>query len=223
MKLAALFSGGKDSTLAAYMAKQAGHELACLISLKSENEHSFMFHTPSISATQQQAKAMNIPLIEQLTKGKKETELRDLEVAINQAIKQYKIDGIVTGAVESVYQATRIQNICNKLNLEVFNPLWQKPQLELLNDLIENKFKVIVTGIAAYPLDMKWLGREINQKFISDIKVLSEKYKINPAGEGGEFESFVLDCPLFRKPLKIKSYKDVKEGGNSGRREVDII
>ncbi len=222
MKLAALFSGGKDSTLAAYMAKQAGHELVCLISISSANPHSFMFHTPSISATEQQAKAMKLPIIIQQTKGKKEAELRDLEAAINQAIKQYKIDGIVTGAVESVYQATRIQDICNKLNLEVFNPLWQKPQLKLLNDLIKNKFKVIVTGIAAYPLDMKWLGRTIDKKFISEMSALQQKYKINPAGEGGEFESFILDCPLFKKPLKVKSFKDVKEGENAGRREVEV-
>lgn len=224
MKLAVLFSGGKDSTLAAYMAKQAGHEIACLISLQSENPDSFMFHTPLISSVEVQAKAMNIPIIIQKTKGKKEAELKDLEKAITQAVEQYQIAGVVTGAVESVYQSTRIQTVCNKLNIECFNPLWQKPQLELLNDLIKNKFNVIITGVAAYPLNQNWLGREIDKKFIQEMTELQKKYKINPAGEGGEFESFVLNAPgLFKKKLKIKSYKDMKDGENSGRRELEII
>lgn len=223
MKLATLFSGGKDSTFAAYLAKRSGHEIVCLISLKSKNKDSFMFHTPSISATDAQAGAMNIPIIVQETKGTKERELADLTKAIKRAIKDYKIDGIVTGAVESVYQASRIQKICAKLNLEVFNPLWQRNQIGILNELIKNKFKILITGIAAYPLDKSWLGREIDKGFISEMGELQKKYKINPAGEGGEFESFVLNAPgFFRRPLKVKSFKDIKDGGNAARRELVI-
>ena len=221
-KLGILFSGGKDSTYAAYLAKQNGYELTCLISILSENKESFMFHVPSISKTNFQAKAMNIPLIVQKTKGKKEEELKDLEKAIKKAKNKFKIEGIVTGAVESVYQASRVQKICNKLKLECFNPLWQKDQFEILNDLIKNNFEVIITGVFAYPLDKSWLGRKIDKKFIIEIKELNKKYKINPAGEGGEFESFVVNCPLFKKPLKIKNFKDFKEGENSWRRELEI-
>jgi diphthine-ammonia ligase len=222
MKLGVLFSGGKDSTYAIYLAKKQGYEPVCLISLVSENPHSFMFHTPSISATESQARAMNLPIIIQKTKGKKELELHELKDAIKQAKDKYKIDGIVTGAVESVYQASRIQKICNDLGLECFNPLWQKNQIKLLEDLIKDKFKIIITGVFAYPLDNKWLGRPIDKKFIEEIKLLNEKYKINPAGEGGEFESFVLRCPLFKKELKVKSFEDFKEGENSWRREIII-
>jgi diphthine-ammonia ligase len=222
MKLGVLFSGGKDSTYAAWLARNQGYEVACLISLVSSNKNSYMFHTPSISSTEIQAKTMNIPIILKKTMGKKEEELRDLKNAIKGAINEYKIEGIVTGAVESVYQASRIQKICNELNIECFNPLWQKDQFELLKDLIKNKFKVILTGVFAFPLDEKWLGRQINKKFIEEIKILNQKYKISPAGEGGEFESFVIDCPLFKKSLKIKSYKDIKEGENSWRREVKL-
>ncbi|MFZ1971105.1 MAG: diphthine--ammonia ligase [Candidatus Nanoarchaeia archaeon] len=220
MKLGVLFSGGKDSTYAAWLAKDQGYEIVCLISLVSLNKDSYMFHTPSISSTEIQAKTMNVPIILKKTKGKKEEELKDLKNAIKEAIKSYKIEGIVTGAVESVYQASRIQKICNELDIECFNPLWQKDQFELLEDLVKNKFKVILTGIFAFPLDEKWLGRPIDQKFIEEIRILNQKYKISPAGEGGEFESFVIDCPLFKKPLKIKSYIDIKEGENSWRREV---
>jgi diphthine-ammonia ligase len=222
MKLAVLFSGGKDSTYATYLAKKQGYEVLCLISIISENKNSYMFHTPSILATEIQAKAMNLPIIIQKTKGKKEIELHDLKEAIKKAIKKYGIEGIVTGAVESVYQASRIQKICNELNIECFNPLWQRNQFELLEDLIKDKFKIIITGVFAYPFDRKWLGRKIDKKFIDEMKVLNEKYKINPAGEGGEYESFVLDCPLFKKELKIKSFHDFKEGENSWRREISI-
>ena len=170
MKLAVLFSGGKDSTYATYLAKQNRYELTCLISILSENKESFMFHTPSIEKTKFQAKAMNIPLIVQKTHGKKEEELKDLEKAIKKAKEKYKIEGIITGAVESVYQASRVQKICDKLELECFNPLWQKNQLELLEDLIKNKFEVIITSVMAYPFNESWLGRKIDKKFIRKIK-----------------------------------------------------
>jgi len=221
MKLGILFSGGKDSTYAAYLAKQEGYSVECLISVFSENKESFMFHTPSVLKVKKQAKVMNIPLIIVKTKGEKEKELRDLEKGIVKAIKEFKIEGIVTGAVESVYQASRVQKICNKLKIECFNPLWQKGQLELLEDLIMEKFEVIIVGVFAEGLDKKWLGRKIDKSFILDIKKLNEKFGISLAGEGGEFESFVLDCPLFKHGLKVKNFQDFGSG-NSWRREVEI-
>jgi ABC transporter with metal-binding/Fe-S-binding domain ATP-binding protein len=222
MKCGILFSGGKDSVYAGFLAKKSGHELSCLISILSENKESYMFHTPSISETKKQAEAMEIPIIIQQTKGKKEIELKDLENAIKLAIKKYKIQGIVTGAIQSVYQSSRIQKICNKLKIECFNPLWQTNETEYLNDLIKNKFKIIIVGVFAYPFDKSWLGKEIDKKFIEEIKELNRKYKISIIGEGGEFETFVVDCPLFSKELKIKSFKDNKEGENSFRREIEI-
>ena len=221
MKLGVLFSGGKDSTFATLLAKKEGYEISCLISVASDNKESYMFHTPSIEKTKKQAEVMNIPIILEKTKGKKEDELKDLKSAIKKAVQKYKIEGIVTGAVESVYQASRIQKICNELNIECFNPLWQKNQFELLEDLIKNKFEVIIVGVFAYPLDEKWLGRKIDKKFIEEMKKLNEKYKINPAGEGGEFETFVLDCPLFKRKLEVTDWKDFGEG-NSWRREVEL-
>jgi len=222
MKAAVLFSGGKDSCYSAYLAKKQGHELACLISILSENKESYMFHTPSIEKTKQQAQVMKLPLIIQKTKGEKEKELKDLEIAIKLAKKKYNIDAIISGALASNYQKSRIENICKKLNLKSINPLWHKDEIEYLNELVNNKFKVMIVGVSAYPLDQSWLGRIIDKDFIDEVQILKEKYKIHPAGEGGETESFVLDCPLFKEELKIKSFKDYKEGENSWRREVEI-
>jgi len=222
MKCAVLFSGGKDSVYSVYLAKKRGYDISCLISVLSKNKESYMFHTPSISQVEKQAKVMGIPLIITKTDGKKEEELEDLEKAIKQAIKNYKIQAIITGAIKSVYQASRIQKICDKLKIECFNPLWQIDEIKYLNDLIKEKFKVIITGVFAYPLNQTWLGKEIDSGFIDKVMELNKKYSIHPAGEGGEFETFVLDCPLFSKPLKINSYEDFKEGENSWRREIEI-
>jgi len=223
MKLGALFSGGKDSNYAIYIAKKNGYEISCLILIISENRESYMFHTPSIEKTKIQAGCMDIPIVIKKTKGEKEKELNDLTQAIRIAKEKYKIEGVLTGAIKSVYQASRIQKICDELNLECFNPLWQKDQIKLLDELIKNKFKVIITSVSAFPLNKSWLGREINKNFIKEIKLMYKKYGINPAGEGGEFETFVLDCPLFKKELKIKNKKIFSEGENNFRMEIDII
>lgn len=221
MKCGVLFSGGKDSTYAAYLAKKHGNELSCLISIISKNPESYMFHTPSIKQVKRQAEIMNIPIIIQETEGEKEEELKDLEKAIVEAKTKYGIEAIVTGAVESAYQASRVQKICNNNKLECFNPIWQKDQIELLKDLIENDFKIIITGVFAYPLDKTWLGKKINREFINEVSELYKKYKINPAGEGGEFETFVLGCPLFSKDLKIKE-KQIFGKNNSWNMEIDL-
>ena len=222
MNCTVLFSGGKDSVFATYLAEQNKYKVNCLITLLSKNLSSYMFHTPSISKVKKQAEIMNKPLILKETLGEKEKELEDLKKAILKAKQEYNIQGVITGSVESAYQASRVQRICNDLDLECFNPLWQKDQFELLYDLIGNNFEIIITGVFAYPLDKKWLGRKINEEFIEDMKILHEKYKINPAGEGGEYETFVLNCPLFTRKLQIKS-KQISGKKNSFSMEVEII
>ena len=222
MNCTVLFSGGKDSVFATYLAEQSKYKVSCLITLLSKNLSSYMFHTPSISKVKKQAEIMNKPLILKETLGEKEKELEDLKKAILKAKQEYNIQGVITGSVESAYQASRVQRICNDLDLECFNPLWQKDQFELLYDLIGNNFEIIITGVFAYPLDKKWLGRKINEEFIEDMRILHENYKINPAGEGGEYETFVLNCPLFTRKLQIKS-KQISGKKNSFSMEVEII
>lgn len=214
MKVAVLFSGGKDSTYALFKALQS-NEVSCLISIISENKESYMFHTPNIHLVKMQAESLGIPLMLSKTKGEKEKELKDLKSAIEKAIKKYKIEGIVTGAVRSVYQASRIQKICDDLKIKCINPLWQINQIDLLRELLKNNFKVMISGVFAYPLDEKWLGKIIDKEAISKLEELEKKYKINPSGEGGEIETTVLDCPLFEKEIKILDSK-VKYENHAG-------
>jgi len=202
MRLAVLLSGGKDSLLALQKARQE-HEIVCLISLYSENDESYMFHVPNIHITKAQAEAMNIPLIIQKTKGKKEEELKELEFAIKQAKEKYAVQGIVSGAIKSTYQSSRIEKICKKLDLWCFSPLWLRPQLEILNDVLKNNYKVIISGVFAYPFDKSFLGKIIDEKIIKTLKGFGEKYKINEAGEGGELETTVLWTPFFNKEIIV--------------------
>ncbi len=202
MKLGVLFSGGKDSVFACRRAMEK-NEITCLITLISENEDSYMFHTPNICRTDLQAEAIGLPLLCWPTRGEKEEELQDLEAAIEAAKVRYDIEGIVTGAIESVYQATRVQRICRSLDIWCFNPLWQINQVSYLRLLLSEGFKVIISGIFAYPLDASWLGAELTEERIEELVRLQKKYQINPSGEGGELETFVLDGPIFMKRIEI--------------------
>jgi ABC transporter with metal-binding/Fe-S-binding domain ATP-binding protein len=211
MKLAALFSGGKDSCLALHRAAEY-HEIACIVTLIPENRESYMFHTVNIELTEMQAKAMGIPIIQKRTAGEKEKELIDLKKALEEAIERFAIQGVVTGAIRSIYQASRIQRICNELGLICFNPLWLHDDMELLKRIIAQGFDTIITGVFAYPLSEEFLGKRIDERVIEELRVLKEKYKISAAGEGGELETFVVDAPLFKKRIEVvradKRYKN---------------
>lgn len=214
MRLGVLFSGGKDSTLALHKAAEK-EEVACLITLVSENKESFMFHTPNIDVTTLQADALDLPLVQQMTAGKPEAELEDLKEAIAQAVKAYKIKGVVSGAIESVYQSERIQRICNRLGVWCFNPLWKRNQKALLEEVLAKGFKVIISGVFAYPMDSKWLGKELNAELITKLLRLEKEFGLSPSGEGGEIETTVLDAPLFKRKIEILDY-EVDAKGNSG-------
>jgi len=214
MRLGVLFSGGKDSTLALHKAAEK-EEVVCLITIVSLNKESFMFHTPNIDLTALQAEAMSLPLIQKVTEGKPEEELEDLEEVIAQAVKDFQIEGVVTGAVESVYQSERIQRVCNRLGIVCVNPLWKKNQKTLLEEIVAKGFKVIISGVFAYPLDESWLGREIDKELIERLVQLGKEFGLSVSGEGGEIETTVLDAPLFKKKIEVLDYA-VEAKGNSG-------
>lgn len=209
-----LFSGGKDSTLALHMAAEKD-VVACLITVVSRNKESYMFHTPNVDVTSLQAEALGLPLVRVETEGQKEEELADLELAIKQAKREHGVEGVVTGAVESVYQASRVQRICNRLDLWCFNPLWKHDQKTLLETLLQKQFNVIISGVFAYPLDEKWLGEQFTHQMIERLVELQGKYGISPSGEGGEIETTVLDAPMFKQKIEVTD-SAVEWRGSSG-------
>lgn len=211
MNVCVLFSGGKDSTFALMKAKEEGHSIACLVTIKAKSSDSYMYHLPNIHLTEQLAKALELPLIVAESTGIKEKELIELEEILKELKKDLKIEGVVSGAIASSYQKERVDKICNGLGLKSIAPLWHRNQKELLEEMIESKMKIIIVGTFAAGFDEKWLGKELNEKTLNELIGLEKKYKINLSGEGGEFESLVLDCPLFKKKLKIiESEKEIR-------------
>jgi len=208
-KLCSLFSSGKDSTYSLYLMQKQGYDVACLAVMNPENPNSYMYHKPDMKLVELQSQALELPLLIQKTKGVKEKELRELELLLKKAKQIHHIEGVITGALFSNYQRERIAKICKKLKLECFNPLWHKNQEEYMKELIKNDFKFIFTSIACYGLDEKWLGKIINDDRLKKLSELNKKIGINVAGEGGEFESLVLNAPNFRKTIEIIDSKKI--------------
>jgi len=199
MRVAALFSGGKDSVFAVYITKQYGWEVSSLVSLLPEKPDSWMFHSINIHLTDLLAKAIGIPLVKRPTAAEKESEVEDL----TQVLQGLEIDGVVSGAIASEYQRTRIEKICDELGIKSFTPLWHKPQELLLRDQVKAGFHIVVVGVFAEGFNKTWLGRIIDEQTIDELVLLQKKQGINIAGEGGEYETLVLSGPGFSKRLVI--------------------
>jgi len=194
MRVAVLFSGGKDSTYALYWALKEGFEVKYLVTMHSESEESYMYHVPNVHLTELQARAIGIPLVKGFTKGEKEREVEDLK----RVLEGLKIDGVVAGALASQYQKERVERVAEELGIKVFVPFWKADPEEYMRTLILEGFDVVIVGVSAYGLDDRWLGRRIDEKALEELKVLNEKYGVHIAGEGGEFETFVRDAPFFK-------------------------
>jgi len=212
MRFATLFSGGKDSIYSLYYHISQGWTPSHLLTIFSQNPASMMYHTPNIHLTAVQAKALDIPHLTAETKGEPEEELEELETLI----KKTKTDAIVSGSILSDYQKTRIEEVCHNLGVKTFSPLWRIPQTSVLQELTAAGFKTIITAVASGDMDQSWLGRELDSTTITE---LSKKF--NPAGEGGEFETFVYDGPIFKTPIKIKSTEKIWDK-NSGYIKITI-
>lgn len=213
MRLAVLLSGGKDSIYACWKAMQTD-EVVCFVTIRSVNTESYMFHTPNIDLTRLQAEAAGIPLIEWRSEGQEEVELGDLESAIREAVSRFGAQGVVSGAIQSVYQAARVQRICSRLNLWSFNPLWLCDQEAYMQDLTETGFEVIIAGVFSAPFDESWLGEQIDRRFINRLIPARDRYGISLTGEGGEYESFVCDAPFFSRKIRITGSEQIYKNHN---------
>lgn len=208
MNVAILFSGGKDSTMALFNALEAKEDVKYLLSMKSRNDESYMFHVPNIHITDLLSKALDIPIISAETDGIKEEELQDLKREFEN-LKSLGVEAIYTGALYSVYQKSRIENLCSEVGLKAISPYWHVDELEYMRKIVSLGFKIVVCGVAAWGLDESWLGRIIDDEAIDDLVKINEKYQVNIAFEGGEAETLAIDGPIFKKRIKI--LKDKKE------------
>jgi ABC transporter with metal-binding/Fe-S-binding domain ATP-binding protein len=216
MKLAALISGGKDSVFAIHKALEEGHEVTHLINIIPARDDSYMYHSINLHMVELISAASEIPLIQQQSSGIKELELDDLTLAL----KKVDVDGISVGAIESQYQASRVQKICDSLELKMYAPLWHRDPEELLNEMAK-VLDIRIVKVAADGLDQSWLGRPINVNSIENLKALNRRYMVHMAGEGGEYETVVLDAPFFKKRIEIVKSEIEWEGDTGSLKILD--
>jgi len=213
MKVASLFSGGKDSTYSIYKAKQEGHQIRCLITILPLSEESMLLHFPNIELTKLQSKSMGIPQIYiESRSNETETEVNLIEKILAKAKSEHDLEGLVHGGILSEFQKNIFDRVCSKLNLKLISPLWQKEQIEYMKNLIESNFHFIITSVSADGLDEKWLGKEITIQDLEKLVQLSKKYGFNINFEGGEAETIVIDCPLFSHPIMILKSRKIWDG-----------
>ncbi len=199
MRLASLFSGGKDSTYATHLGAEGGNDVAYLVTMLPRRDDSWMFHTVNIHLAPKIAEAIGIESVVHETGGEKERELGDLK----DTLSSLDVDGLVTGAIASTYQKSRVDNICDELGLRHIAPLWCRDGLELLQEMLSARMVIIVTAVAARGLDQNWLGRVLDIKAVEELGGLSRRFGVNVCGEGGEMETLVLDAPWFRRRLEV--------------------
>ena len=220
MRLASLFSGGKDSVYAISMVLKQGHDVACLLSIFPKSDESHLLHHPNIQWTKLQSESMNIPQLSISSDFDSiDMELCILETLLQKAKKQFDIEGIVHGGIKSNFQKNKFEIVCSKLGLIVIAPLWGSESQQYMNNLLDSQFEFIMTTVSSDGLDDSWLGKLILQSDIDILKHLSQKFGFNLNFEGGEAETFVINCPLFTNSIKIIQSKKIWDGYR-GRFEI---
>ena len=218
MRLAAMYSGGKDSTFAMYLAEQMGHEIVCLVTVRPEDRASWIFHTPNLSVVPVMAEAMGKELVTVPSDG---TEDGDM-AAMRDALSGLDVDGIVVGALWSDYQWDRMNLICGDLGLFVLAPLWRKDQDTVYDEMVSAGIEAIIVGVFAEGLDERWLGRRLDTDTKRELCRLRDRYGISIMGEGGEYESMTLDSPMHLKRLVIDGSEKRMER-NAGTFDVTSV
>ena len=200
--------------------KRLGHDIVCLISIIPEINDSLLFHFPNIHLTQALAQAIDLPIRNfQSSTSKLENEMSVLENALSTVKDEFGIEGIVHGGISSMFQKRNFEKVCEDLHLSVHSPLWNLNPRNYLHQLIDEKFKITIVGVSALGLDQEWLGITLDHKNVTRLESLSTKYEFNLNFEGGEAETLVVDCPIYKKKLEIRK-GIVKWFGDNGIFEI---
>uniref|UniRef100_A0A0K0E1N4 Diphthine--ammonia ligase n=1 Tax=Strongyloides stercoralis TaxID=6248 RepID=A0A0K0E1N4_STRER len=226
MKVVGLVSGGKDSIYNLMKCVENKHEIVCLANLypPTSGNHeidSHMFQSVGAEAIQYIGEAMNsIPLFRKVITGKpiskdleyepnENDEVEDLYLLMQAVVTHYPdIEAISVGAIKSTYQKNRVENVCKRMGLKMLAYLWDRDQTELLDDMIQDGVEAIIIKVASCGLTSRFLGQTLRESR-EQLLQLKKKYDINVCGEGGEYETFVIDCPLFKKRININTCEAV--------------
>uniref|UniRef100_A0A8C4VV86 Diphthine--ammonia ligase n=1 Tax=Gopherus evgoodei TaxID=1825980 RepID=A0A8C4VV86_9SAUR len=221
MRVVALISGGKDSCYNMMQCVAAGHQIVALANLRpAENTEgtdeldSYMYQTVGHHAIDLYAEAMDLPLYRHTIKGTsvdtgrvytkcEGDEVEDLYQLLKLVKDKEGVEGVSVGAILSDYQRVRVEDVCKRLNLQPLAYLWRRNQEALLKEMISSNIQAIIIKVAAFGLDPdKHLGKTLDQ-MEPYLLELCKKYEVHVCGEGGEYETFTLDCPLFKKKIIV--------------------
>ncbi|KAF5289904.1 hypothetical protein FQR65_LT11715 [Abscondita terminalis] len=229
MKVVALISGGKDSCYNIMQCIAAGHEVIALANLRPPNEtemDSYMYQSVGHEAIKLMAQAMDLPLFQQDITGAstnidldytktQEDEVENLFELLKTVKNQLNIEAVSVGAILSNYQRNRVENVCSRLNLVALAYLWRRDQHELLQEMIKSEIDAIIIKVAALGLEpSRHLARAL-RLVEPHLSAMHDKYGLNVCGEGGEYETLVLDCPLFSSRIIIEESEVILHSNNS--------
>jgi diphthine-ammonia ligase len=200
MSWAALTSGGKDSILSIQKALDSGKDVEYIVTARPQNRDSYMFHSANLDAVAAIAKVAGMKYHEIPTHGRKEEELADLE----QGLAGLDVEGVIAGAVASVYQSERVKAITDRLGISLFTPLWHMDTEMLLKEVAHRMDSIIIVTAAA-GLDEHFLGAHVDENLIQRLKGVAAVHRINLAGEGGEYETLTLNAPFYSRPITYTS------------------
>jgi diphthine-ammonia ligase len=226
LRIAGLFSGGKDSTYAIFKSILQKNDLCCIMTMHPSTDDSLLFHYPTTNLLGKVSKVLNVPVIEHHCNiAEKKYEVNQLTQLVKSAVDEFSIEGLVHGCISSKFQLNIFQDICNKLNIRLISPLWNINNDYYYQQLLDEGFEIIITRVAALGLDKSWLGKLITRDSYSILKKLSHKYKFNITFEGGEAETLVLDCPLYKKRLRVTDHTITWDGirGMFEILDIDLI
>ncbi|MFD1634056.1 diphthine--ammonia ligase [Haloplanus ruber] len=227
---ASLFSGGKDSSWALYQALEDGLNVTRLVTVHP-GEDSYMYHTPATDLAALAAESIGIDLLD-VDPGdlgaaaatdagaQGDAELEPLEAALRELAETDGLSGVTAGAVESEFQTSRIEAMCDRLGIDLFAPLWQRDPVELGEAMLDAGFEILIVQVAAGGLDESWLGRRLDADALDDLVALEDSHGVHPLGEGGEFETLVIDAPHMRRPIELE-WESVWEGTRGHLRITD--
>lgn len=195
-----LSSGGKDSILALHKVWEQGLKVIGIITMLPEDPESMLYHTHNVRHVKKIAESIGMDWYGF------EAKKREEEKALERALKKLSAELLITGGIASNYQKDVFDKVAESVNMKHLAPLWGMKPHDILKEIISMKMDVMIIAVAAYGLGENWLGRHLTKESVDELLKLSEKYRFNPVGEGGDFDSFVLDAPLYKKrliPLKV--------------------
>ncbi len=201
IRVAVLYSGGKDSTFALYYALQQGWDVAALIAVKPKDTEAYLYHYATVEWTLLSSEAMGIPIV--LLKTDKNGPLKEAK-ELEKVFKRIKVDAVLLGGVG--LQKTQIESVAKvakKYNINVIVPHQNSDHYELFKQVIQAGFDIRITQVATDGLGPEWLGKRIGLTELKELKRLSEKYGFHIGFEGGYADTFVCDGPIFKKRIEF--------------------